>query len=96
MTKCANCAEDANFVYEVTSNAQLFFCEEDLPLFIRKFPLLSIEEFEFRHAPVELSTESSSKASRKKATIEEPTLAEEPAVPVEEPVVAAEEPAPSE
>lgn len=35
MSKCANCSEDAMYVYEMSSQNHILYCDNDLPGFLR-------------------------------------------------------------
>jgi len=85
--KCANCVNDAMYVYRITKLDSVYYCGKDLPSFLedrRKAGLLSITAAftEAKESVVETLSVSKKKTTKK---TEEP--AEEPAEePTEEPV----------
>lgn len=106
MNKCANCAHEAVFAYQVTGSFLIYYCSKHTPKFltgtryagrlvkVSSIPAPVVEE------PV-VEEVVAPKPSRKKTTpvevtpeVEEVAVVEEPAV-IEE-VPAIEEPAPSE
>ena len=36
MTKCANCSADATLEYPMSADSRVYYCENDLPNFLRK------------------------------------------------------------
>ncbi len=86
--KCANCSNDAMYVYRITKSKSVYYCGKDLPSFLedrRKAGLLDLTAA-FTEAK-ESATETLS-VPKKKATkkMEQPVVVEESVEETEEPV----------
>lgn len=80
MAKCANCAADAHYVYEVTDSHSIQYCQYHLPAFLNKLlkigALKTTAEFEKAKA---VALEAVSVKPSKKAAVEAVApVAEEP------------------
>jgi hypothetical protein len=81
MTKCANCAREAVYLYQLLDNFKLYYCQNHLPSFLwesRDAGVLNI--------PVVVEPEVVEETPKSKKKVSEPApVVEEPVV--EEPVV---------
>lgn len=92
MTKCANCTDNAAFIYEISEAHTIEYCDAHLPRFLtdkKNAGLLKRSEElvqEQSDAFEALSVKSTKKAAAKKAVEETPVVEEVPVeeVPVEE------------
>lgn len=85
MAKCANCVSDALFVYTITNDFKIYYCQYHLPRALGKGKVAGVSLL-----PIEVVAP---KAAKKKVVEPETVVVEEPTVVVEEPV---EEVAPTE
>ena len=68
--KCANCLNDAMYVYRITKTESVYYCGKDLPSFLedrRKAGLLNITEafIEAKEAVVEALSVTKKKTAKK-------------------------------
>lgn len=79
--KCANCAEDALYVYAVNPAFPTYYCPKDLPGFLKDQKAAGHLQRVVEEPVVEEVLEPAPKASKKKAepVVEEPVVEEAPA-----------------
>lgn len=79
MAKCANCSYDAVYVYTVTDNFAIKYCQRHLPRSIVRAGV-GISRIPVEVAPVEVVEPEKKKTSKKVEPVVEEPAVEEPAV----------------
>ena len=75
--KCANCPDDALYEYRITSKSSVFYCNKDLPKFLKDrktsnlLPVTQKHEEEFKEAMSKLTTDTDASAEPEESSDED-------------------------